>query len=129
MQARLRDLTVGVRAEKIGEVAAEFEAIHDIERAQKVGSVDVIISAKELRPYLVDALERGMAREANRASDAPQTRGGASIRVTVSLPASPGGATSGTGVGNASAVVSRHGQHEVAEALPPTRERRARRRR
>ncbi len=62
-QARLRELTVTARAEKIGEVAAEFEAIHDIERAQKVGSVDAIISARELRPYLIDALERGMARE------------------------------------------------------------------
>jgi acetyl/propionyl-CoA carboxylase alpha subunit/acetyl-CoA carboxylase carboxyltransferase component len=69
LQARLRDLTVGARAEKIGEVAAEFEAIHDIERAQKVGSVDVIISAKQLRPYLIDALERGMARETGASSD------------------------------------------------------------
>ncbi len=63
LQANLRDLTVAARAEKIGEVAAEFEAIHDIERAQQMGSVDVIISAQMLRPYLVDALERGMARE------------------------------------------------------------------
>ena len=63
LQAQLRDLTVTARAEKIGEVAAEFEAIHDIERAQKMGSVDAIIAAQELRPYLVNALERGMARE------------------------------------------------------------------
>ena len=50
------------------EVAAEFEAIHDIERAQKMGSVDAIIAPQDLRPYLVDALERGIARELQRIS-------------------------------------------------------------
>ncbi len=68
LQARLRDLTVVARAEKIGEVAAEFEAIHDIDRAQKMGSVDAIIAPQDLRPYLVDALERGMARDLERAA-------------------------------------------------------------
>ncbi len=66
LQARLREVTAAVRAEKIGEVAAEFEAIHDINRARAVGSVDVIIPAARLRPYLIDALERGMAREVER---------------------------------------------------------------
>jgi hypothetical protein len=33
-----------------------------VERALRVGSVDRIIAARELRPYVVDALERGMAR-------------------------------------------------------------------
>ncbi|MGI9646173.1 MAG: carboxyl transferase domain-containing protein [Ilumatobacteraceae bacterium] len=50
------------RAEKLGEVADEFDAIHDIERAKRVGSVDVIIPAAGLRPYLIDAVERGIAR-------------------------------------------------------------------
>src|SRR5207253_2328937 len=68
LQAHLRDLTITARAEKIGEVAAEFEAIHDIERAQKMGSVDAIIAPQDLRPYLVDALERGIARELQRIS-------------------------------------------------------------
>ena len=45
-----------------GEVADEFDAIHTIERALRVGSVDRIIPAATLRPYVVDALERGMAR-------------------------------------------------------------------
>ncbi len=49
-------------AEKLGEVADEFDAIHNIERAKRVGSVDVIIPANELRPYLIDAVERGIAR-------------------------------------------------------------------
>ena len=51
-----------IRSEKLGEVAAEFEAVHDIERAQRMGSVHAIIPATELRPRLIDAVERGMAR-------------------------------------------------------------------
>jgi len=51
-----------VRSEKLGEVADEFDAVHTIERALRVGSVDHLIPAAELRPYVIDALERGMAR-------------------------------------------------------------------
>ena len=47
-----------MRADKLGELAAEFDAVHDVRRAQAVGSVDRIIPARELRPYIVDALER-----------------------------------------------------------------------
>jgi len=43
-------------------VAREFDAVHSIERAREMGSVDRIIPASGLRPYLVDALERGMGR-------------------------------------------------------------------
>ena len=66
--ARLRStltvVTEQVRSEKLGEVADEFDAIHTIERALRVGSVDRIIAAADLRPYVIDALERGMARHA-----------------------------------------------------------------
>jgi acetyl-CoA carboxylase carboxyltransferase component len=34
-----------------------------IERAQRVGSVDEIIAASDVRPWIIEALERGMARE------------------------------------------------------------------
>jgi acetyl-CoA carboxylase carboxyltransferase component len=67
-QARLRvelaALRGAVRSEKLGEVAAEFEAIHDIERARRVGSVHDIIPAAELRPRLIAAVEQGMERAA-----------------------------------------------------------------
>ena len=43
-----------------GEVPDEFDGIHTIERALRVGSVDRIIAAAELRPFVIDALERGM---------------------------------------------------------------------
>jgi acetyl/propionyl-CoA carboxylase alpha subunit/acetyl-CoA carboxylase carboxyltransferase component len=64
-QAARRELSVvteSVRSQKLGEVAREFDEVHSIERALEVGSVDRIIPAANLRPYLVDALERGMAR-------------------------------------------------------------------
>ncbi len=52
---------VAVRAEKLGEVAAEFDRVHSIERAVEVGSVDAVISAAELRPRLVAAVRDGLA--------------------------------------------------------------------
>ncbi len=61
-KATLADTMAKVRSEKLGEVADEFDSIHTIERAQRVGSVDSIIPASELRPYIIDALERGMAK-------------------------------------------------------------------
>jgi acetyl-CoA carboxylase carboxyltransferase component len=51
-----------VRSEKLGEVAAEYDRVHGIERALKVGSLDRILAPRELRPYLVDAVERGIAK-------------------------------------------------------------------
>ncbi|HEX6918694.1 MAG TPA: carboxyl transferase domain-containing protein, partial [Actinomycetes bacterium] len=61
LRARLVRATEDVRSEKLGEVADEFDAIHTIQRALRVGSVDRIIPAAELRPYVIDAVERGMA--------------------------------------------------------------------
>jgi acetyl-CoA carboxylase carboxyltransferase component len=49
-----------VRSVKLGELAAEFDAAHSVERALEMGSVSRIISAASLRPYLIDAVERGM---------------------------------------------------------------------
>jgi len=60
--AASRAVVDAVRAEQLGAVAREFDEIHSIDRALEVGSVDRIIAAADLRPYLVDALERGMAR-------------------------------------------------------------------
>jgi acetyl/propionyl-CoA carboxylase alpha subunit/acetyl-CoA carboxylase carboxyltransferase component len=62
LRVELAALRTAVRSEKLGEVAAEFEAIHDIERARRMGSVHAIIPAAELRPRLIDAVERGIER-------------------------------------------------------------------
>jgi len=42
-------------------VADEFDSVHDIRRALRVGSVDHIIPAAELRPFIIGALERRLA--------------------------------------------------------------------
>jgi acetyl/propionyl-CoA carboxylase alpha subunit/acetyl-CoA carboxylase carboxyltransferase component len=57
----LGDATKLVKAEKLKECADEFDAIHDIKRAMRVGSVDEIISAAELRPYIIKSLEQRLA--------------------------------------------------------------------
>ena len=62
LQVELADLRATVRSEKLGEVAEEFENVHDIERAQRVGSVHAIIPGRDLRPYLIGAVERGLER-------------------------------------------------------------------
>ncbi len=54
-----------VRSEKLGQLAAEFDGIHSVQRAVEVGSVDRIVAAAELRPALVEAVERGMRRVAD----------------------------------------------------------------
>ncbi|MBK6847071.1 MAG: carbamoyl-phosphate synthase subunit L [Proteobacteria bacterium] len=63
LRARLDALMRVVESEKLGEVAEEYDRVHDIFRAQKMGSVHHIIAPERLRPYLVEAIERGVQRE------------------------------------------------------------------
>jgi acetyl-CoA carboxylase carboxyltransferase component len=60
LSAQLAEVQASVRAEKLGEVAAEFDRVHSIQRAVQVGSVDAIISVAELRPAIIAAIERGL---------------------------------------------------------------------
>ncbi len=53
----LADLKSTLRAEKISEVAAAFDGIHNIHRAVRVGSVDAVISAEEMRPRMIAEIE------------------------------------------------------------------------
>jgi acetyl/propionyl-CoA carboxylase alpha subunit/acetyl-CoA carboxylase carboxyltransferase component len=57
LQLALADARASVRAEKISEVAAEFDGVHDIHRAVRVGSVDRVISPARLRPEIIAAIE------------------------------------------------------------------------
>ena len=52
-----------IHSEKLGEMAAEFDRVHSVQRALKVGALDCIIPPARLRPYLIDALARGIAKE------------------------------------------------------------------
>ena len=62
LRAALAEVRATVRAAKLGEVATEFDRIHSVNRAVRVGSVHTVIPADRLRPYLVDAVERGIRR-------------------------------------------------------------------
>ena len=53
-----RDVTI----EKRAEVAAEYDAVHSVERAKRVGSIEAIIPAHTIRPYLIDTLTADLTR-------------------------------------------------------------------
>jgi acetyl-CoA carboxylase carboxyltransferase component len=57
LAAELEELRLSVRAEKLAEVAAEFDRIHSIQRAVEVGSVDAVIPAAGMRPRIIEAIE------------------------------------------------------------------------
>ena len=62
LRAKLASAWPAVHAEKLGQLADEFDRVHSIERAREVGSVQAIVPAARLRPYLIDAVRRGMER-------------------------------------------------------------------
>jgi acetyl/propionyl-CoA carboxylase alpha subunit/acetyl-CoA carboxylase carboxyltransferase component len=68
LRAQRDELWAEVRAAKLGELAAEFDAIHSVKRAVDVGSVDRVIPASALRADLIDTIERGIARVEQRAA-------------------------------------------------------------
>jgi acetyl-CoA carboxylase carboxyltransferase component len=63
LRLRLLETRQEVRAARISELASEFDRVHSIQRAQRVGSVHRIIAPWELRSYLVEAVERGIGRQ------------------------------------------------------------------
>jgi len=44
-------------------VADEFDRVHSVHRALEVGALHRILPPANLRPYLIDAVERGIAKE------------------------------------------------------------------
>lgn len=52
-----------VHSEKLGEMAAEFDRVHSVQRALEVGALNHILPPADLRPYLIHAVERGMEKE------------------------------------------------------------------
>lgn len=63
----LDDVRTSVQAEKISELAAEFDSVHDIHRAVRVGSVDEVVSVARLRPRVIEVIQ-AFAGAANGAS-------------------------------------------------------------
>ncbi|MEQ6899931.1 carboxyl transferase domain-containing protein [Nocardioides sp. YIM 152588] len=62
LAGELTETRAAVRAEKINQVAGEFDGVHDIHRAVAVGSVDAVITGAELRPRIVATIEEFLAR-------------------------------------------------------------------
>jgi acetyl/propionyl-CoA carboxylase alpha subunit/acetyl-CoA carboxylase carboxyltransferase component len=62
LRAERATLWETVLSEKRGALAAEFDAVHSVDRAVQMGSVREIIEPAALRPYLIDAVERGIQR-------------------------------------------------------------------
>jgi acetyl-CoA carboxylase carboxyltransferase component len=66
LRAQMDALFKAVYSEKLGEVADEFDRIHSVQRALRVGALNQIIPAANLRSYLIEAVERGRQREMER---------------------------------------------------------------
>ncbi|MGP0053748.1 MAG: carboxyl transferase domain-containing protein [Solirubrobacteraceae bacterium] len=60
LRAERATLWAEVLAQKRGEFADRFDRVHSVERAVKMGSVSRIIKSSEMRPFLIEAVERGM---------------------------------------------------------------------
>jgi acetyl/propionyl-CoA carboxylase alpha subunit/acetyl-CoA carboxylase carboxyltransferase component len=63
LYAEYEKLFKAVHSEKLGEMASEFDRVHSVERALNVGALHRIIPPADLRPYLIDAVQRGISKE------------------------------------------------------------------
>jgi acetyl-CoA carboxylase carboxyltransferase component len=63
LRAQWNELFKVVHSEKLGQMAEEFDRVHSVNRALKVGALHHILPPVDLRPYLIHAVESGMARE------------------------------------------------------------------
>ncbi len=60
LRAEWDELFKLVHSEKLGEMAAEFDRVHSVHRALEVGAINRIVPPALLRPYLIEAVERGV---------------------------------------------------------------------
>jgi len=74
LHARWDELFKVIHSEKLGEMASEFDRVHSVQRALDVGALNYIIPAANLRPYLIDAVERGIGREEKSATSGTRMR-------------------------------------------------------
>ena len=69
LQHRLHQLTTRLTTEVQTAVAREFDDVHTVERAKRVGSIDHIVRPGDLRPYLIGAVSRGLQKTSNQSSE------------------------------------------------------------
>jgi acetyl/propionyl-CoA carboxylase alpha subunit/acetyl-CoA carboxylase carboxyltransferase component len=63
LRAQWEELFKIVHSEKLGEMADQFDRVHSVQRALKVGALDEIIPPATLRPYLIQAIESAVSSE------------------------------------------------------------------
>jgi len=73
LRAQWDELFKVIHSEKLGEMAAEFDRVHSVQRALDVGALSCIVPPANLRPYLIHAVERGIARVEESESAKPET--------------------------------------------------------
>ncbi|HEX9110514.1 MAG TPA: carboxyl transferase domain-containing protein [Terriglobales bacterium] len=77
LRAQWDELFKVIHSEKLGEVADEFDHVHSVQRALKVGALNEIIPPATLRPYLIhsveDAVENAVRKEEQQQSAEPHT--------------------------------------------------------
>jgi len=71
LRERMERTLARVALEKQAELAAEFDAVHSVERARRVGSLEAILEPSAMRPALIQALREARA--------APGRRGGSPL--------------------------------------------------
>jgi acetyl/propionyl-CoA carboxylase alpha subunit/acetyl-CoA carboxylase carboxyltransferase component len=59
-ERQLDELKRSIYAEKQADLGRRFDAVHSVERALQVGSIDRIITVADLRPTLVEAIREGL---------------------------------------------------------------------
>ena len=99
LRAQWDELFKIVHSEKLGEMAAEFDRVHCVQRALDVGALHRIVPPADLRPYLVDAIERGIAKEEESGKQQVQVD---EVAVSVAASATPSEAGSAWKVATAS---------------------------
>jgi hypothetical protein len=80
LRAQYDELFKIVHSEKLGEMAAEFDRVHSVQRALDVGALNCIIPPAKLRPYLIDAVKRGIERKEKLKSEKPETKTSDAVR-------------------------------------------------
>ena len=85
LRAQWNELFKVVHSEKLGEMAEEFDRVHNVHRALKVGALHHILPPADLRPFLIHAVECGVAREKELHSDKPRGENSATMPKTMDV--------------------------------------------
>jgi acetyl-CoA carboxylase carboxyltransferase component len=76
LRTQLDELFKVIHSEKLGEMAAEFDRVHSVQRALRVGALNEIIPPATLRPFLIRAIERAVGKEESRLKKPEKVRVG-----------------------------------------------------